>query len=61
MIQIGDDEDDELKDVNLFRFEIGSLTLSIWKVPVYGNLDIYNGKYCLSISWKYFYFGVSKQ
>ena len=33
MIQIGDDKNDELKDVDLFRLEIGSLTLSIWKVP----------------------------
>jgi len=60
MIQFGDDKNDELKNVNLFRLEIGSLTLAIWKVPVYGNLDIYNGKY-FSISWKYFYLGISKQ
>jgi len=61
MIQFGDDKNDELKNVNLFRLEIGSLTLAIWKVPVYGNLDIYNGKHCFSISWKYFYLGISKQ
>ena len=60
MIQIGDGKNDELKSVNLFRLEVRSLTLAICKVAVYGNFEIYNGEYCFSISWKYFYFGIEK-
>jgi hypothetical protein len=61
MIQIGDSKDDELKGVNLLRIELGNLTLAIWKVLIYSRFEFYNGKYCLSISWKYFYFGFDKQ
>jgi len=61
MIQIGDSKDDELKGVNLLRIELGNLTLAIWKVPIYSRFEFYNGKYCFSISWKYFYFGFDKQ
>ena len=61
MIQIGDSKDDELKGVNLLRIELGNLTLAIWKVLIYSRFEFYNGKYCFSISWKYFYFGFDKQ
>ena len=60
MVQFGDDKNDELKGVNLFRLEIANLTLAIWKVPVHSKFNYHNGKYCFSISWKYFYFGVEK-
>ena len=61
MILFGDSKDDELKGVNLLRIELGNLTLAIWKVPIYSRFEFYNGKYCFSISWKYFYFGFDKQ
>jgi hypothetical protein len=61
MIQFGDSKNDELKGVNLLRIEIGRLTLAIWRVPVYSKFEFYNGKYCFSIHWRYFYFGVDKQ
>jgi hypothetical protein len=61
MIQIGDSRNDELKGVNLLRLEVGKVTLAIWKVAVYSKFEIYNGKYCFSIEWKYFYFGIRRR
>ena len=61
MIQFGDYKNDEIKGINLLRVEIGKVTLSILKVELYhSKFKIYNGKYCFSIQWKYFYFGIDK-
>ena len=60
MIQIGDYKDDEIKGLNLLRIEIGRVTLSVCLLPIYSGFEIYNGKYCFEIQWKYFYFGVEK-
>jgi hypothetical protein len=61
MIQFGDSSNDEIKGVNLFSLEIGKVSLSIYKIAVYSKFEIYNGEYCFSIPWKYFYFGINKQ
>ena len=61
MIQFGDYKDCELKGVNLFTLEIGKISLSIYKLPVFKKFEVYNGKYCFIVQGKYFYFRISKQ